>query len=282
MHPPVDTKDPKAVAAEVRSAYDAILPAGDAQFISRAFEWAEDYFNGRYDDYQPIDVPYHDFEHTLQGTLCMARILRGWHEAGATPHLTQEMVELGLLAILMHDTGYLKRRDDTEGTGAKYTAIHVRRSAEFAERFLREKGFNATQITAVRNMIQCTGLGNTVSEIPFQSELERILGHALGTADLLGQMAANDYIQKLPELFREFREAAAWSKGKEHLVANYESVDDLIRRTPGFWDTFVRPKLERDFGAIYRYLHHPFPDGPNFYLERIRRNMDQLRHRFEA
>ena len=36
----------------------------------------------------------------------------------------------------------------------------------------------------------------------------RIVGFALGTADLLGQMAAPDYVDKLPVLYDEFVEAA--------------------------------------------------------------------------
>ena len=42
------------------------------------------------------------------------------------------MFEFGMLAILMHDTGYLKKRGDNEGTGAKYTLTHVDRSIQFA------------------------------------------------------------------------------------------------------------------------------------------------------
>lgn len=280
MHPPVVTKDPAAVATAVRSAYDLILPAGDGQFVARAFAWAEAYFTGHYEDYQPVDVPYHDFEHTLQGTLCMARILQGWHQAGARPALTQEIVELGLLAILLHDTGYLKHRDDTAGTGAKYTFTHVQRSAEFAARFLAGKGYRPEQIKAVQNMIHCTGLDAEVSEIFFQNELERIVGYALGTADLLGQMAADDYVERLPKLHREFVEAASYGGDGEHFTTTtYSSADDLMRKTPAFWETFVRPKLERDFRAIYRYLQQPYPDGHNCYLERIRQNMDRLRRR---
>src|SRR5690606_10931 len=105
-----------------------------------------------------------------------------------------EMVELGLLAILMHDTGYLKRRDDTGGTGAKYTLIHVERSMEFAAELLRENHFTDSEINAVQNMIRCTGVNVNLAAIPFQSEEERIAGFALGTADLLGQMAAKDYV----------------------------------------------------------------------------------------
>src|SRR5881296_389860 len=138
--PLVITKDPAAVEAEVQAAYLSMFPNGDSLFVPRAFGWARECFGGRYRDYQPVDARYHDFEHTLQGTLCMARLLRGRHSAGAQPRLTQRMVELGILAILLHDTGYLKRRDDLEGTGAKYTVIHVTRSAEFAAQLLGEKG----------------------------------------------------------------------------------------------------------------------------------------------
>ena len=62
----------------------------------------------------------------------MARILYGRHRAGAKPALTQNISSSGLLAILLHDTGYLKKRDDPQGTGAKYTASHVNRSMDFA------------------------------------------------------------------------------------------------------------------------------------------------------
>src|SRR5580698_3946172 len=110
MNHVISTKDPAAVARAAQEAYLAMFPQGDPSFVPRVFHWAGDCFNGRYDGYQPIDVYYHDFEHTLQGTLCMARLLLGRHRAGAPPALPQRVVELGLLAILMHDTGYLKKK----------------------------------------------------------------------------------------------------------------------------------------------------------------------------
>src|SRR5690349_471968 len=138
MRPSVNTKDLAAVAAEVQQTYSLMFRKGDPQFVTRAFRWADECFTGGYADYQPVDARYHDFEHTLQGTLCMARLLQGRHEAGVEPAMSQRLFELGLLAILLHDTGYLKRRDDTEGTGAKYTVVHVARSAEFAEELLKD------------------------------------------------------------------------------------------------------------------------------------------------
>ncbi len=217
MFPPVATTDPVAVEQATREAYLAMFPKGDGLFIARIFDWAGDCFNGRHADYLPIDARYHDYEHTLQGTLCMARLLRCRHAADAIPALPQRTVELGLLAILLHDTGYLKKRDDTSGTGAKYTVTHVDRSCEFAARLLGEKGFLLREIKSVQNMIRCTGVDATLSVLDFQDEPERITGHILGTADLLGQMAADDYIEKLPILHAEFAEANAFSKRQSQL-----------------------------------------------------------------
>ncbi|HYG21423.1 MAG TPA: hypothetical protein VEH04_01490 [Verrucomicrobiae bacterium] len=281
MYPAVVTKDPTAVAKEVQLAYLAIVPEGDPDFVSRVFGWVTECFAGRYCDYLPIDVPYHDLEHTLQGTLCMARLLRGWHRAGAAPALNREVVELALLAILLHDSGYLKRKGDTEGTGAKYTLIHVKRSAEFANGFLTERGFNPDQIRAVQSMIQCTGFTDDLNALPFRSELERRLGYALGTADLMGQMAADDYVERLPELYQEFTEAAA-AAGPQGSRLAYDSVEDLMRRTPTFWEGFAQVKLREDFQGVYRFLNDPYPDGPNDYVIRIERNIAKLRRLIAA
>ncbi len=277
MYPPVVTKDPAAVEVEVQAAYLSLFPDGDRIFVPRVFGWAIECFGGNHRDYQAVDAPYHNLEHTLQGTLCMARLLRGRHLAGARPPLTQRMYKLGLLAILLHDTGYLKKRDDTGGTGAKYTVTHVERSAGFAAELLGERGFSPNDIKAVQNMIRCTGVDAALSVIPFQSEMEKDLGFALGTADLLGQMAAADYVDKLPVLYSEFAEAAQYSRDRTHFVGLYSSAADLMKKTPGFWEQFVQLKLNRDFGAMHRFLNDPYPDGPNEYLQRIEANMDRLR-----
>jgi len=277
MFPAVDTRDLAAVQGEVESIFSSLFPEADSGFIDEAFGWTEQWFTGKYSGYQAIDARYHDLEHTLQGTLCLARILRGRHFAGVRPTLTPKAFELGLFAILMHDTGYLKRADDTEGTGAKYTVTHVRRSGEFARQFLSEKGFNAADTHSVQNMIRCTGVNVDLSAIPFTSELDRVVGFALGTADLLGQMAAKDYVEKLPVLFLEFAEAAKFAGPDSPKSITFRSAEDLMRNTPGFWEHYVLPKIEKDFGGLHRFLADPYPDGPNFYLDAIEVNIAKLR-----
>jgi hypothetical protein len=272
----IDTRQPQAVEREVATIYGALFPEGDDGFVARAFEWVTHCFDGSHPDYQAIDLKYHDFEHTLQGTLCMVRLLRGWHQGRATPQLTQPMFELGLLAILFHDAGYLKRRDDLEGTGAKYTATHVSRSAEFARAFLTAKNYREGDTAAVQHMIRCTGVAVNLLAIPFANESERLLGYALATADLLGQMAAPDYVDKLPALFREFAEAAQHGGRKAARFAVYGSAEDLRRMTPAFWDNYVLPRLNVDFLGLYRFLNDPYPNGPNLYLQLAEQNVTRI------
>jgi hypothetical protein len=259
-----------------------MYPNGDLKFISNAFDWAVNCFQGHYANYQPIDARYHDLEHTLQGTLCFARLLQGYQRTKVEPALSEKMAQLGFLAILLHDTGYLKTRDDSEGTGAKYTLVHVTRSCEFAAHLLNEKGYSEKEIRAVQNMIRCTGVNVDLSKIPFGSQEERILGYALGTSDLLGQMAAEDYIDKLGILFSEFEESAQFNSGKFSGAGAFSSVEDLRNKTPMFWERYVLPKIKGDFLGLYRYLGRPVAQDDNDYLARIRSNLDRLQRELES
>ena len=277
MQMTIDTRVPSLVKAEVVREYGVMFPEGNKAYVENVFAWAEACFTGKYRDYQPIDALYHDFEHTLQGLLCMARLLRARHLAKAPPVLTQHLVELGLLAILLHDTGYLKKRGDLAGTGAKYTLTHVDRSADFAATLMKEHGYPKEDIKAVQNMIRCTGVNVKIEAIPFQSEMERIAGYVLGTSDLLGQMAANDYVDKLPILFAEFAESAAYNathggKGK----SLFTSAADLMEKTPGFWRNYVLPKINKEFLGLHTFLNDPFPSGPDCYIESIEANLARL------
>lgn len=277
MWHPVDTRDASAVAGEVVRLYLGAYPGESPGLVREAFGHLAGCFRGDNPKYQAIDVRYHDLEHTLQGTLCLARLLHHRHQAGAEPRVNRRLFELGILAVLLHDSGYLKRPGDHEGTGAKYTAVHVTRSAEFAAECLAKKGFGGPDIRAVQNMIRCTGVGVNLAAISFQTDVERLVGYALGTADLLGQMAADDYVDKLPVLYEEFAEAAAYEPDRRVANTRYPSAVALMRHTPEFWRTYVWPRLNKEFGGLYHFLEDPYPGGPNWYLQRVEKNLARLR-----
>jgi hypothetical protein len=282
MYPPVATNNPKAVETEVEATYLKLYPDADRKFVARAFGWTIECFTGRREGYQPVDAQYHDLEHTMQGTLCMIRLLHGRATAGAEPRLSDREFSLGLLAILLHDTGYLKLRNDLAGTGAKYTITHVDRSADFAGLLLSDKGYSKPDIQAVQNMIRCTGLNSSLSSLPFSGESERVTGYALATSDLLGQMAAPDYVDKLPVLYGEFAEASSFSGDRSHFISTFHSAEQLVEGTPCFWESSIRPKLESELLGLWRFLNDPYPDGPNEYIRRIEANMERIRRRHNA
>ena len=131
-------------------------------------------------------------------------------------------------------------------------------------------------------MICCTGVNLDLAAINFGGDLERKTGFALGTADLLAQMAANDYVEKLPMLYSEFAESARFYDGKMEPIGHFTSALDLMQKTPAFWEYYVLPKINQDFEGLYRLLNDPYPDGPNYYLKRIEANMDRLRRQLAA
>jgi hypothetical protein len=270
LHQEVNTARAEEVRSEVCRLFERMFPGGEKPFVDQAFQWALEAFSGRFHDYQPIDAHYHDLEHTMQGTLCLARLLEGRFRSGAAPPIPQRVCELALMAILLHDTGYLKKKEDAEGTGAKYTSIHVQRSVEFARELLTEHDFSTEDIEAVQHMIRCTGVNVNLKAIPFQSPEKRLAGLALGTSDLLGQMAASDYVDKLPVLFKEFQEAGRYGK----LGFEFQSERELINSTPGFWGGYVLPKINGEFEGLYHFLE--LENGQNPYLDKILANMDRL------
>ena len=275
VFPEANTREPAEVLRVCSQAWRTITGGDDGAWIHTCFSWVHQAFSGNHPDFEPLDTRYHDLEHTLQGTLCLAHLLEGWHRSGENPRLDERAVRLGLVAILFHDTGYLKARGDHAGTGAKFTPIHVQRSAEFAQRILAGHGFDADAIQAIQGMIRCTGVNANVQAIVFHRTVDRQVGCALATADLLGQMAAADYIEKLPLLFDEFAEASAHDPSSPALP-RFASPHELIRQTPDFWRHHVRPRLDRDFDGVYRFLNDPWPDGTNPYLVRIEANIARV------
>jgi len=268
----IDTKSAPAVAAATQTAFRKMFPRAGTGIIDRLFFDAARMFTGHYLDYHAADLRYHDFEHTLQATLCFIRLLAGRHAARARPHLTPRQVELGIAAVLLHDTGYLKLRSDRSGTGAKFTHVHVLKSCAFAAAYLPTLGVSPHELGGVLGAIRCTGPSSDIARLQFNSVSERLVGCALATADYLGQMAAPDYPDELEILFNEFREADEFANVPAG-QREFKSAEDLIKRTPAFWRIVVFPKLETEYQGLHRFLAHPYPDGPNPYMDSVRNNI---------
>lgn len=232
-------------------------------------------FNGQVQPWQANDAPYHDIEHTLLVAYCWSRMFHTVaHHRTDLPVIYTDFL-LGLAACLLHDIGYLKEVGDADGTGAKFSLIHERRSCEIARRFLLTLQWPDSAISVVQRMIATTGLRTVIDAIPFASPTERVLGQMLATADFLAQMGHPQYAEKLPHLFAEFEEFDR-ARGLAMHDRSFPDLQALVRGTPVFWYQFVLPRLKEDFGSVFRFLNDPFPDGTNPYLDQAERNVRQL------
>jgi hypothetical protein len=199
-------------------------------------------FNGHYPGYRRCNTFYHDLSHTMDCLLVTAKLIHGAGLNGIV--FTHRDVTLGLISALMHDTGYIQAVEDNTGTGAKYTVSHIERSIEFMKQYFQDHAFPSEYLPICRNFLRCTGLDVKITEIKFQSKEHEILGQILGTADLIGQMANENYLAKLPFLYDEFKEGG---------VPGYNNKLDLLKKTPAFWE-MVKKRLAIELGHVDRYL----------------------------
>lgn len=276
----IDFSHTTDVRALTRERHDHMFGCLDEDYIDESMDAIDELFTGRHPEYLAVDTAYHDIAHTLQATLCLAELLHNRHFSAATPRLGADDFRRALIAVLFHDVGYLKSRDDIEGTGAKYTHLHERRSCDFVRSYLRQRGWPASEIRIVENVISATGPRADLTLIDFQSETERTLGQAVCTADYIGQMSDPGYPDKLEVLFREFEESYRYQQLPETKWP-FPDYATMLRGTPDFWSGFVRHKLDNECGGIASHLRHP-RTGQSVHLESIVRNLVTIERRIAS
>ncbi|MBS0308353.1 MAG: hypothetical protein JSS58_05215 [Proteobacteria bacterium] len=276
----INLADPDAVCAEICRLLRDVDPALDQVLIERAFAIFARLYAGTLPGYHGCETLYHDMQHALDVTLTCARLLAGHERAHAAPdqRFGAARLTLGVVVALFHDCGYIRQRpDDTCWHGAQYTLYHVSRGGRFLTRFLIESS-KAQWARRAMKLIHFTGYEIPIANIRLSDPLDRRLGSLIGSADLMAQMADRTYLEKCRDyLFEEF-ELGGLSR-KRHADGSteviYTSPEDLLRKTPAFYDNMVKKRLDIDFERGYRYLEALF-DGDNPYLQAIDRNMDYL------
>jgi hypothetical protein len=262
-----------STAEAARAHARTISASASCALIDGVSALVEDLFTGRHPQYQKSDLQYHNLDHTVLATQCFIDLAEGRVRYGQKPVFSARDFSLGYAAILLHDSGYLKTRDDLSGTGAKYTSSHVLRSCALAGPALLSLGCTAEEIEGVQNSIRCTGINSRIDEIKFRSETEHMTGCMVATADYLGQMADPDYPAKLPALFSEFEESNNFSRVPFE-TRPFRSAKELMTKTTAFWNGFTLPKLDTDYRGLYRVLAEP--DGRNPYVEAVEANLARI------
>jgi hypothetical protein len=104
-----------------------------------------------------------------------------------------------------------------------------------------------------------------------------MIGHLLGTADLIAQLADRCYLEKCRDrLYPEFvLGGVAVTERADGAAVRYRSGRDLLSKTLAFYQSSARHRLDHCFSRAYRYVE-PFFDGDNPYVMFIRRNLSYL------
>jgi hypothetical protein len=277
----VQVSSPTAVLAAIEALCQPTWPELDLDPLRRAIAHFEQLFAGKVPGFHGVDTVYHDRQHTLDITLALARLLVGYErQADSAARLGGARAVVGLITGLFHDVGYLRRADDRGSrNGAEFTRTHVARGARFLSEYLPVLGFGAW-VPVATQIIHFTGYEVPFARIEAQVRDPRdiTVGHLLGTADMIAQMADRCYLEKCRDrLYAEFvlgGVALPFTQGYPQV--KYASGLDLLRQTPEFVSDVREKRLDREFHGAYRYLEILY-GGRNPYLEAIERNVEYLR-----
>jgi len=275
----VQVSSTAAVTRAVEELFAAEWPGESFAPMATALSTFDLLFTGKLPGYKGVDTVYHDRQHTLDVVLAMARLLVGYERSVAPEQrLGFARASMGLVSAVFHDAGYIRETADTIKNGAEYTSSHVTRSARFMSRFMPTIGM-ADWVPVATRIVHFTGYEIPLSAIEVDDWRDRKVGHLLGTADLIAQMADRCYLEKCRDrLYPEFVLAGvATGRGDDGaLRVRYGSGLDLLRQTPEFVRQTMRERLDGEFGAAYHYVERLF-DGQNPYMQAIQQHLVFLR-----
>jgi hypothetical protein len=274
----VQVSSPPKVRSAVQDLFSSLYPTRSFDSVWLAFHDFERMYSGLDASYHAVDTSYHDIQHTLDMTLAIARLIAG-HERSveAQDRLGPERAELALVSALFHDVGYLRHKelDAAAVNGAVFTRVHVTRSGRFLETYLPKIGLGRFS-PVVSRIVHFTGYELNIDQIELDDPRDSVVGHLLGTADLVAQLADRCYLEKCRDrLYPEFVLGGVAVDERAAGAVLYRSAQDLLSKTLGFYQYSARRRLEHNFNRVYRYME-AFFEGQSPYVQFIRKNLTFL------
>lgn len=277
----VDLENPAAVLAAISEIFDRRFgQSWRRDALKLAIDDVVRAYGGEYPGLLVCDTPYHDLRHTLDATLTMARIIDG-HEASSSREgqsLGAELAVVGVLLTLFHDFGYLRRSGEAHLTGAQLVGRHEARGAEFAAEFFARVDLG--QHAPLCRLIMATAFAENLEAL-FATYHDAAVSLAcmMASADVLSQLADRYYLERCRDfLFQEFIDGGLdrtiQSDGVECIL--YANAEDLLRKTPWFFESVILKRLEYDLRGVYRYLDDYF-GGRNPYVSAMFANVAFLK-----
>lgn len=250
--------------------YNALLPLAGDSFIIKLHTDIDAIFGGKMQGFRKSTVKYHDLRHTRSVVLATMRLFHGLKCDGV--QLPEEVINLGILCAYFHDTGMLLTIRDAEACGSAYLTCHEERSINFAREYIVKQGLPSAYAGSCEAIINCTNLGLKPGSLSFASEEMELTGHVLGTADILGQMGDRYYLECLPLLFMEQKDAG---------INEFSSPMELMRATAAFYYEVIEKRLLVDFKnrslAMRSHFREWWGIDRNLYIEFIEKNIQYLK-----
>ena len=273
----VNTTDAGEVFDVVVRMYQDLYQRDIPSSLLRAFEDLARLYRGVLPGFHECDTDYHDIQHVLDVTLAMARIMDGYVRSHTAGSLGERLFQFGVIAALYHDCGYIRNRKDTRHrNGAEYTLVHVGRGERYLHEYLPTIGM--ADLVSAAGAVHYTGYEVPAEKIRLPGPEFRAIGHMLGSADILGQMADRCYLEKCydrlyPEFVRGGIARRRNTDGSEEVV--FASAADLIFKTPRFYYG-ANKRLKHDLGGCYTYVEQHF-GGQNVYFDELEKNIKYAR-----
>lgn len=262
-----NTRDSAEVEAQVATIVHAFAPGHELSRLGAAFRLLDRAFAGDLPGYQKLKTLYHNRGHTNEVVLCAARLLHGLHLAGQG--LDGDYLDAALIGALLHDVGYLMTDAEASGTGAQFTDTHVLRGVEFARRHLVD--LPPPVLEATIKVILLTDHRQHPDWVKFDNRQQQRAAFATATADLVGQMANREYLERVLLLYFEFEEAQ---------MGGFADIHELLEKTGDFYRR-TKTRLDHDLEGLSpllaRHFGHQKDSDRNFYTESIERNLAYLR-----
>jgi hypothetical protein len=208
-------------------------------------------------EYHKLETKYHDLYHFLTSTTVFLDVYSGIVDKQIIEKNESDFF-CGVVATMYHDIGFLKTKEDENGTGAQYINTHVERGCHFISNNFDDI-LTEEEKSRICNLIMVTDYFKKVENL----EIDHI-GACVALGDWLSQMGDKQYVEKLDKLYQEFDEFQ-----KYHNLNMYTGLHDLISKTPGFWYKLVKPLLNTKFYALYEYTS-------SNYIVMVENNIDRI------
>jgi hypothetical protein len=248
---------------------DKICPGIDRRQIREIHADLVGFFTGAHPDFQKSTMPYHNLRHSQMVVLATARIFHGLHCSRI--RITDRTLFKGLLAAYFHDSGLLVQAGDPALSGTEYMDGHEARSINFLRQYATRKGFAEEFHRDCEIIIRYTDLESDPATFDFHSHEIQLAGQAVGSADILAQMADRYYLECLPLLYTEMEAGG---------INRHRSALELMDHTANFYHNVVLKRLIITFSntsqAMRTHFRERYGIDRNLYIENIQKNIEYL------